>query len=93
MKGSLRLCQNYRSISLVSYPSKIMLRVLLKRIKGKAEGILTEEQGGFREKRTTVEQIFNIRLLIEKHILHQHVLYHNFINFKKAFDRVWHEVL
>ena len=38
----------------------------------------------------TTEQIFNLRLLVEKHLLHQKKLYHNFIDFKKAFDRVWH---
>eukprot|EP00745_Piridium_sociabile_P015104 TRINITY_DN22265_c0_g1_i7.p2 TRINITY_DN22265_c0_g1~~TRINITY_DN22265_c0_g1_i7.p2 ORF type:complete len:126 (-),score=27.31 TRINITY_DN22265_c0_g1_i7:44-421(-) len=70
-----------------------MLIVLLNRLKGKAEEILAEEQAGFRPKRSTTEQIFNIRLLIEKHLQHQHDLYHNFIDFKKAFDRVWHEGL
>ena len=40
-----------------------------------------------------MEQIFNCRLLIEKHIQHQKDLFHNFIDFKKAFDRVWHDGL
>ena len=87
-KGNLRLCQNYRTISLISHPSKVMLWVLLNRLKGKAEEILAEEQAGFRPKRSTTEQIFNIRLLIENHLQHQRDLYHNFIDLKKAFDRV-----
>ena len=62
-KGNLKLCQNYRTLSLISHPSKVMLRVLLNRIKGKAEETITEEQAGFRPKSTT-EHIFNIRLLI-----------------------------
>ncbi|KAL8578281.1 hypothetical protein ACOMHN_005672 [Nucella lapillus] len=89
-KGNLKRCQNYRMISLISHPSKVMLRVLLNRLKGKSEEILAEEQAGFRPKRSTVEQIFNIRILIEKHLQHQRDLFHNFIDFKKAFDRVWH---
>ena len=92
-KGNLRLCENYRTISLISHPSKVMLRVLLNRLKGKAEEILAEEQAGFRPKRSTMEQVFNLRLLVEKHLQHQRDLYHNFIDFKKAFDRVWHEGL
>ena len=28
-----------------------------------------------------------------KHLEHQKELYHNFIDFNKAFDRVWHEGL
>ena len=30
---------------------------------------------------------------MEKHIDQQRPLYHNFIDFKKAFDRVWYEGL
>ena len=92
-KGNTRKCQNHRTISLISHPSKILLKVILKRLKTQAEELLAEEQAGFRAKRSTVEQIFNCRLLIEKHIEHQKDLYHNFIDFKKAFDRVWHEGL
>lgn len=92
-KGNLKLCQNYRTISLISHPSKVMLRVILNRLKSKAEEILSEEQAGFRAKRSTVEQIFNCRILIEKHLQHQKDLLHIFIDFKKAFDRVWHDGL
>ncbi|GFR77564.1 endonuclease-reverse transcriptase [Elysia marginata] len=91
-KGNLRLCNNYRTISLISHLSKVMLRVILNRLKPKAEEILAEE-AGFRACRSTVEQIFNCRILIEKHMQHQRDLFHNFIDFKKAFDRVWHNGL
>jgi hypothetical protein len=70
-----------------------MLRVILNRLVNQAEQILEEEQAGFRSQRSTTEQIFNLRLLVEKHLEHQKELYHNFIDFKKAFDRVWHEGL
>ena len=92
-KGNLKVCTNYRTISLITHPSKVMLKILLNRIKHKSEEIIAEEQAGFRANRSTVEQIFNIRTLIEKHIQHQRDLYHNFIDFTKAFDRVWHDGL
>ena len=92
-KGNLRQCQNYRTISLISHPSKVLLRIILNRLKSKAEELLSEEQAGFRAGRSTVEQIFNCRVLIEKHLQHQKDLFHNFIDFKKAFDRVWHDGL
>ena len=92
-KGNLRQCQNYRTISLISHTSKIMLRVILNRLKKEAEEHLSEEQAGFRAGRSTVEQIFNCHILMEKHLQHQRDLFHNFIDFKKAFDRVWHEGL
>ena len=92
-KGNLQLCQNYRTISLNSHSSQIMLKVILKRLKPKAEEIIAEEEAGFKGGRSTTEQIFNIRSLCEKYLQHQQNLYHVFIDFKKAFDRVWHAVL
>ena len=70
-----------------------MLRVILNRLKNEAEEHLAEEQAGFRANRSTAEQIFNCRIMIEKHLQHQQDLFHNFIDFKKAFDRVWHDGL
>ena len=35
----------------------------------------------------------NCRVVIEKHLHHQRNLFHNLIDFKKAFDRVWHSGL
>ena len=92
-KGNLQKCQNYRTISLICHPSKVMLRIILTRLKPVAEKIIAEEQAGFRAGRSTTEQIFNLRLLCEKYGEHQQDLYHVFIDFKKAFDRVWHEAL
>ena len=87
MKGNLQQCQNYRTISLISHPSKVMLKVMLNRLKPRAE-IIAEEQAGIRAGRSTAEQIFNLRILCEKYLQHQQDPYHVFIDFKKAFDRV-----
>ena len=62
-KGNLQLCQNYRTISLISHSSKVMLKVILNRLNPKAEEIIAEEQAGFRAGRSTTEQIFNLRIL------------------------------
>ena len=61
-KGNLQLCQNYRTISLISHPSKVMLRIL-NRLKPQAEENVKEEQAGSRAERSTTEQIFNLRKL------------------------------
>ena len=84
-KGNLQLCQNYRIISLISHSSKVKLKVILNRFKLQAEEIIAEEQAGFRAGRSTTEQIFNLKILCEKCNV--------FIDFKKAFDRVWHAAL
>ena len=70
-----------------------MLKIILNRLQPQAEKIIAEEQAGFRAGRSTTEQIFNLRILCEKYLQHQQNLYHVFIDFKKAFDRVWHEAL
>ena len=88
-KGNLQQCQNYQTISLISHPSKVMLKIILNRLKPQAEKIIAEEQAGFRAGRRTTEQIFNLRILCEEYLQHQQDLYHVFIDFKKAFDRVW----
>ena len=92
-KGNLQLCQNYRTISLISHPSKVMLKIILNRLQPQAEESIAEKQTGFRVGRSTTEQIFNLRILGEKYLQHQQNLNHIFIDFKKAFDRVWHEAL
>ena len=71
-----------------SHPSKVMLKIILNRLKPQAEKIIAEERAGFRAGGSTTEQIFNLRILCEKYLQHQQDLYHVFIGFKKAFDKV-----
>ena len=42
-KGNLHQCQNYRTISFISHPSKVMLKIILNRLKPQAEKIIAEE--------------------------------------------------
>ena len=70
-----------------------MLKVTLNRLKSQAEKIIAEEHACFRAGRSTTEQIFNLRNLCEKYLQHLQDLYHVFIDFKKAFDRIWHAAL
>ena len=67
-----------------------MLKIILNRLKPQAEKIIAEEQAGFRAGRNTTEQNFNLRILCEDYLQHQQDLYHVFIDFKRAFNRVWH---
>jgi hypothetical protein len=48
------------TISLISHPSKVMLKILLNRLKPQAGKIIDEEQAGFRARCSTTEQIFNL---------------------------------
>ena len=60
-KGNLKECGNYRTISLISHASKVMLRIILNRMKGKLNQEISITQAGFREGRGTRDQIVNIR--------------------------------
>ena len=68
--GNLKKCNNYRTISLISHPSKVLLQIVLSRLKAQAESIMAEEQAGFRAGRSTTEQILNLRILNEQCIAH-----------------------
>ena len=81
------------TISLIIHPSKVMLKIILNRLKPQVEKIIAEEKAGFKAETSTTEQIFNRRILYEKYLQHQQDLCHVFIDFKKAFNRVWHAAL
>ena len=69
-----------------------MPKILLIKLKPLVK-IIAEEQAGLRAGRSTTEHIFNLRILCEKYLEQQQDLYRVFMDFKKAFDRVWHAVL
>ena len=82
-KCNLQQCQNYKTISLISHPSKVTLKIILNWLKPQAEQIIAVEQAGLRAGRSTAEQIFNLRLCCTT----------TMVQFKKAFNRVWHAAM
>ena len=92
-KANSRKCSDHRTISLISHASKVMLKIIQKRITPRIEEVLSESQAGFRRGRSTIQQITTLRILNEKARDTGGVIFHNFIDFRKAFDRVWHEAL
>ena len=85
------MCSNYRTISLISHASKILLNVLLKRIENKLEEEVSNTQAGFRKNRGTRDHIFNLRMIIQKYREVNASLHMCFIDYSKAFDCVNHE--
>ena len=92
-KANSRKCSDHRTISLISHASKVMLKIIQKRITPRVEEVLSESQAGFRRGRSTVEQITTLRILNEKARDAGKLIFYNFIDFRKAFDRVWHDAL
>ena len=92
-KANSRKCSDFRTISLISHASKVLFKIIQRCIQPKIEEVLNESQDGFRRDRSTTEQITNIRNITEKIRDSQGYVFHNFIDFEKAFDRVWHKAL
>ncbi len=73
--------------------SKIFGRELIDRIRDGVDSTLRDEQAGFRRGRSTTEQIFILRNIIEQVVEWQATLYVTFVDFEKAFDSVHRESL
>ena len=67
-KGDITKCENYRTISLINHSSKILLEIIRSRMKPYVEAILAEEQARFRPGRSTLEQVFALKMLIQHRI-------------------------
>ena len=65
-KGNTKECSNYRTIALISDPSKVMLKILQARLQQYVNSELPNVQAGFRKVRGTRDQIANIPWIIEK---------------------------
>ena len=81
-------CADHRTISLISHASKIMLKILTKRIEAKARDFIGKTQFGFRKGCGTREAIGVMRMLCERSLEMDNDTYVCFVDFEKAFDRV-----
>jgi len=67
-KANAVRCEEYRTISLLTHASKVLLRVLTKRLQAKVQagGCLGEDQFGFRKGRGTRDAIGALRMMAER---------------------------
>jgi hypothetical protein len=86
-------CSNYRGISLLSTSYKIFLNILLSRLIPYADEITGYHQCGFQCNRSTTDQIFYIRQILEKKWGYNGTIHQLLTNFKKAYDSVMREAL
>ena len=73
--------------------AKVMGKVLIRRIADGVDEKLRKEQAGFRSGRSTVEQIFVLRNIVEQALEWNAILYVCFVDYEKAFDSVHRETL
>lgn len=92
-KGSPTECNNYRTLSLISHASKVLLNITHRRLKPFLMPQIAEEQAGFVPGKGTREQILNVRQLIEKVREFNVPMILCFVDYSKAFDKVrWNQL-
>lgn len=87
-KGNTSKVENYRGISLLNTSYKVLSLAVLKRLEIYAKDIIGEYQCGFTRGKSTTDQIFIIRQIMEKYYEHDKDLFMVFVDFKQAYDSI-----
>ena len=85
-KGNAREYSKYRTIALISYASKIILKTLQARLQQYMIQELPDVKAGFRNDKGNRDQIANFCWIIEKAKEFQKNMSFCFIDYTKAFD-------
>jgi hypothetical protein len=78
---------------LLSTSYKILSNILLSRLSPYVDEIIGDHQCGFQRNRSTTDQIFCIRQILEKKWEYNETVHQIFVDFKKACDSVRKKVL
>ena len=94
-EGDLSQCTNYRPISLLPMPGKILEHIIHNRISTFCEEntILNENQGGFRKNHSTISTVASFTDNLYEALNNKEISIATFIDFSKAFDTVNHKIL
>ena len=87
---------NYRGLCISSVLLKIICSLLNNRIliQVKQRNLINKNQTGFKEKHRTADNLLTLKNVVKKYVtIGKGKLYACFVDFKKAYDSVWHEGL
>lgn len=87
-KGDRLECSNYRGISLLNVAYKILSKIICLRLKPYMEYNIGKYQCGFRPGKSTTDQIFTLRQILEKTREFNITTHHLFVDFKAAYDSI-----
>ena len=76
-------------MTLLPVASKVMGRVIIERIHNGVDHVLSKQQAGFRKNKSTIDQIFILRNIIEQVNEWQATFHAHFVDFEKAFDSAY----
>ena len=85
--------KNYRPISLLCVPYKILERLIYARIEPIVDPLLPGEQAGFRHRKSTVDQVVLLKQNIEDSFEAKKKAGAVFVDLTAAYDTVWHRGL
>ena len=85
-KGNAKECSNYHTIAVISYSSKLMLKIFQVRVQQYINCEHPDIQTQFRKDRGTRDQIAGIRWIREKEREFHKNIYFCFIDYAKTFD-------
>ena len=86
-------CKNYRPITLLNVTYKIFAIILNQRLTELIEPMMGEYQSGFRPNRSTIDNIFILRQIIEKCYEFNIEIHNVFIDYSLAFDSIIREAI
>ena len=95
-KGSVLETDNYRGITVTSSLGKVFCTAMNTRLEeySTKHALIDNRQSSNKKGARTTDNIFIIQNLFEKYCLHsKQKLYSCFVDFRKAFDSIWHEGL
>ena len=92
-KGDRQDCNNYRGITLLSVPGKVLAHLLMTRVRAHLLKFQRPEQSGFTPGKSTTDQILALRVLVERRLQFRQGLLAAYVDLKKAFDSVHRETL
>ena len=94
-KGSINMCENYRPISLLCCISKVFEKLVHDYVYRylKSHNLLTSFQSGFCPGDSTVRQLVSLCHKIYSSLDNGDEVLSVFLDFRKAFDTVWHQGL
>lgn len=88
-KESLADWNDWRSVTLLSIPSRVLCKVIITRIENVVDTTLRKEQVGFRRGRGKTEHLFTLSRILEQCNKWPRIIYiSNFVDFEKALDSV-----
>jgi sorting nexin-29 len=87
-QGDKLECRNYRGISLLNVTCKIFTNLLNRYIEPDVEQIVGDYQCGFRKGRSSTNQIFCLRMILERTCEYKVDIHQWYIDYKQAYDTI-----